>query len=252
MIEIRDLHKAFDDQPVLRGVSLNIEKGKSHIVIGRSGCGKSVLLKHIIGLLLPDSGDVRVDGVSIPSLSRRELYRVRKKIGMLFQGAALFDSMTVAENISLGVREHRMVDESELPDLVAEKLAMVGLKGIENKFPSELSGGMKKRVGLARALMMEPEYILYDEPTTGLDPVMADAINEMIISVTEQMGVTSIVVTHDMVSAYKIGDMISMLHEGRVRFTGTPEEIRACDDPIVQQFITGSARPVGEEAYGSA
>ncbi len=252
MIEIRDLHKAFDDQPVLRGVTLNIEKGKSHIVIGRSGCGKSVLLKHIIGLLLPDSGDVRVDGVSIPSLSRRELYRVRKKIGMLFQGAALFDSMTVAENISLGVREHRMVDESELPDLVAEKLAMVGLKGIENKFPSELSGGMKKRVGLARALMMEPEYILYDEPTTGLDPVMADAINEMIISVTEQMGVTSIVVTHDMVSAYKIGDMISMLHEGRVRFTGTPDEIRACDDPIVQQFITGSARPVGEEAYGSA
>ncbi|HHL73522.1 MAG TPA: ABC transporter ATP-binding protein [Bacteroidetes bacterium] len=252
MIEIRDLYKAFEGQQVLRGVTLNIEKGKSHIVIGRSGCGKSVLLKHIIGLLQPDAGDVRVDGISIPGLPRRELYKVRRKIGMLFQGAALFDSMTVAENISLGVREHRMVDEQDLPALVAEKLAMVGLKGIEEKYPSELSGGMKKRVGLARALMMEPEYILYDEPTTGLDPVMADAINEMIIDVTGQMGVTSIVVTHDMVSAYKIGDMISMLHEGTVRFTGTPDEIRACDDPVVQQFITGSSRPVGQEVYGGA
>ncbi|MCA9735931.1 MAG: ABC transporter ATP-binding protein [Deferribacteres bacterium] len=240
MIQIQNVYKSFEDQPVLRGVTLDIKRGSSHIIIGRSGCGKSVLLKHIVGLMRPDSGDILIDGHSIVNMRRRDLYKTRIKIGMLFQGAALFDSMNVAENVSLGVREHRLFPANEIDDRVAAKLELVNLPGIEKKLPSELSGGMKKRVGLARALMMEPEYMLYDEPTTGLDPVTADAINDLINSVRDKLGVTSIVVTHDMASAYKVGDSISMLHEGNVIFSGTPESIRTHEDPIVQNFITGS------------
>lgn len=240
MIEIENLYKSFKGLDVLRGVDLTIRKGESHVVIGRSGCGKSVLLKHVIGLLTPDRGDIRVDGVTLRTLDTRGLYRVRKKIGMLFQSSALFDSMTVEENISLGVREHRMFSEGEIHTRVARLLEMVGLPGVQKMMPAELSGGMRKRVALARALMMEPEYVLYDEPTTGLDPIMAESINDLIIHVRDQMGVTSVVVTHDMASAYKVGDMMSMMHEGRIIFTGTPEEIRVANNQIIQQFITGN------------
>ncbi len=240
MIEIIDLYKSFGENSVLRGVNLKIENGESHIIIGRSGCGKSVLLKHINGLMRPDRGDIVIDGVSLARLNKHELNQVRKKIGMLFQNSALFDSMTVEENICLGVREHRMFPESEIRKRVKRFLEMVGLPGIENKYPSELSGGMRKRVGLARALMMEPAYVLYDEPTTGLDPIMAESINELIVRVNDAMGVTSIVVTHDMASAYKVGDRMSMLDEGKIIFTGTPEQIQSSDNPVVQQFIRGN------------
>ncbi len=243
MIEIIDLHKSFGKNSVLRGVNLQIRKGESHIIIGRSGCGKSVLLKHIIGLMAPDRGEVVVDGVSLQRASRQQLYAVRKKVGMLFQNSALFDSMTVEENIALGVREHRMFPEPEIQRRVARFLEMVGLPGIEKMYPAELSGGMRKRVALARALMMDPEYVLYDEPTTGLDPIMAESINELILRITDDLGVTSVIVTHDMASAYRVGDRMSMLEEGKVIFTGSPEEIRASTNPVIQRFISGNALP---------
>jgi phospholipid/cholesterol/gamma-HCH transport system ATP-binding protein len=241
VIEIKNLRKSFNGKPVLQGVDLDIPTGETQIIIGRSGCGKSVLLKHIIGLIKPDGGQIFVDEEEVTSLRSRELYRLRRKFGMLFQGAALFDSMTVEENIALGVREHRMFDEAEVHRRVVEKLELVGLPDIQHMKPAELSGGMKKRVGLARALMMEPEFVLYDEPTTGLDPITADAINDLIIDCTQKLGVTSIVVTHDMVSAYKVGHRISMLHDGQVIFTGAPDEVRNTDHPIVRQFIEGRA-----------
>jgi phospholipid/cholesterol/gamma-HCH transport system ATP-binding protein len=241
VIEIRNLQKSFNSKPVLRGVDLDIPDGETQIIIGRSGCGKSVLLKHIIGLIKPDAGQIFVAGEEVTSLSSRELYRLRRKFGMLFQGAALFDSMTVEENVALGVREHRMFDEEEIQRRVAEKLELVGLPNTQQMKPAELSGGMKKRVGLARALMMDPEFVLYDEPTTGLDPITSDAINDLIIDCTNKLGVTSIVVTHDMTSAYKVGHRFSMLHDGQVIFTGTPEEVRNTDHPIVRQFIEGRA-----------
>ncbi len=241
VIEIRNLQKSFNGKPVLRGVDLDIPNGETQIIIGRSGCGKSVLLKHIIGLIKPEAGQIFVNGEEVTSLSSRELYRLRRKFGMLFQGAALFDSMTVEENVALGVREHRMFDEPEIQRRVAEKLELVGLPNTQQMKPAELSGGMKKRVGLARALMMEPEFVLFDEPTTGLDPITADAINDLIIDCTNKLGVTSIVVTHDMTSAYKVGHRFSMLHDGQVIFTGTPEEVRNTQHPIVRQFIEGRA-----------
>jgi phospholipid/cholesterol/gamma-HCH transport system ATP-binding protein len=241
VIEIRNLKKSFNGKIVLRNIDLDIPKSQSHIIIGRSGSGKSVLLKHIIGLIRPDGGQIFVDGEEICGLTNSDLYRVRRKFGMLFQGAALFDSMTVEDNIALGVREHHMFSEPEIKKRIAERLEMIGLPGIQNMRPAELSGGMKKRVGLARALMMDPEFVLFDEPTTGLDPIMADAINDLIIYCTKQLHVTSIVVTHDMVSAYKVGDLISMLHDGEMIFTGAPDQVRRTTNPMVKQFVEGKA-----------
>jgi phospholipid/cholesterol/gamma-HCH transport system ATP-binding protein len=242
MIEIKDVHKCFRWNSVLQGVDLTINKGETMVVIGRSGCGKSVLLKHIIGLLKPDQGQILVDGEDIVSYNDNQLNKVRQKFGMLFQAAALFDSMTVDENVGLGLREHTKMPEAEIKEKVKTTLKLVGLSGIEEKKPAELSGGMKKRVGLARAIAMDPEYVLYDEPTTGVDPIMADVINELIIHLRNTLSITSIAVTHDMVSAYKIADRIAMLYEGKIIFIGTPEETKNTDHPVVRQFIEGSAQ----------
>jgi phospholipid/cholesterol/gamma-HCH transport system ATP-binding protein len=238
MIEIVDLHKSFGENNVLRGVNLKITNGKSLAVIGRSGCGKSVLLKHIVGLLTPDSGIVKLDGKNIHDLPQKELYKIRKKFGFLFQGAALFDSMTVEENISLALEEDNLgYSKERIKELVAEKLELVGLPGIQNLKPAELSGGMKKRAALARALVTSPEYILYDEPTTGLDPVMSDAIDDLIKSLNVKLNVTSIIVTHDMFSVKNTAEEIAMMHEGKIYFTGTPLELLESKDSVVQKFI---------------
>jgi phospholipid/cholesterol/gamma-HCH transport system ATP-binding protein len=241
VIEIEGVEKALGGKPVLRGVDLRIETGESVVIIGRSGCGKSVLLKHIIGLLSPDRGDIRIHGRSLVGISRKELNEIRREFGMLFQGAALFDSLTVGENVALGLRSNGRLTRAEVERVVAEKLAMVGLTGVEAVKPADLSGGMRKRAGLARAIASNPGYLLYDEPTTGLDPIMADAINLLIRELQSQLSATSLVVTHDMKSAYYVGDRIAMLHEGRIIFDGTPEETKRCPDPVVQQFITGSS-----------
>jgi len=240
MISIRNLHKSFNGKSVLTGATLDIPQGRTQVIIGRSGTGKSVLLKLIIGLLKPELGRIFVEEEEITAMNTRELFQVRRKFGMLFQGAALFDSMTVEENVALGVRFHRLMHEREIERRVAESLELVDLPNTQNLKPAELSGGMRKRVGLARALMMNPEFVLYDEPTTGLDPVTADSINDLIINCADRLGVTSIVVTHDMASAFKVGDNIAMLHEGKVIFTGTPEEVRRTTDPRVRQFVEGS------------
>ncbi len=241
MIEIVDLHKSFGDNYVLKGVNLHVNKGETVVVIGRSGCGKSVLLRHIIGLMKPDKGSVYVDGVDVTRLKDDELYELRKKFGMVFQGSALFDSLSVWENVGLGLLEHTDLPEEEVRRIALEKLSLVGLRGFEDARPSELSGGMKKRVGLARAIAMEPEVILYDEPTTGLDPIMADVINELIRHLQERLQITSIAVTHDMKSAYKIGDRIAMLYDGRIVFEGTPDRIKSAGDEIIRQFVEGRA-----------
>jgi len=241
MIEINGIEKRFGPTSVLRGVDLEIPTGQSVVILGRSGCGKSVLLKHIIGLLKPDAGSVRVDGVEVGRLRYNELAELRKRFGMLFQMAALFDSMTVGENIGLALREHGKLPREEIAAIVAEKLSLVGLRGIETKRPSQLSGGMRKRVGLARAIAMDPDYILYDEPTTGLDPVTAQQINVLIRSLQEKLNITSIVVTHDMNSATYVGDRLCLLYDGRIRFDGSPEAIRRSADPVVKQFIHGEA-----------
>jgi phospholipid/cholesterol/gamma-HCH transport system ATP-binding protein len=241
MIEIIDLHKSFGENRVLSGVDLTINTGETLTIIGRSGEGKSVLLKHIIGLLKPDWGNVIIDGTDITRLGSNQVFKLRRRFGMLFQSSALFDSMTVDENIGLGLREHSEYPESRIRQIIEEKLAQVGLPDIGDKKPAELSGGMKKRVGLARAIAMNPEYVLYDEPTTGLDPIMADAINNLIIHLQSTLNITSIAVTHDMVSAYKISHRIAMIHDGRIIFTGSPDEIKSSPDPVVQQFINGNA-----------
>jgi phospholipid/cholesterol/gamma-HCH transport system ATP-binding protein len=241
MIEITNLHKSFGAFPVLRGVNLTVEKGESMTVIGGSGSGKSVLIKHIIGLLFPDKGQVKVGGEVLNNLDEQGLNEVRKKFGMLFQGAALFDSLTVWENVGFGLKQHTKMSDKDIRDVATQKLALVGLKGVEEKMPADLSGGMKKRVGLARAIAMDPQIILYDEPTTGLDPITADAINDLIVDLRKKLGVTSVAITHDMHSAYKISDRIAMLYKGEIQETGTPDEIRGTANPIVKQFITGSA-----------
>jgi phospholipid/cholesterol/gamma-HCH transport system ATP-binding protein len=243
MIEVRDLKKSFGTNSVLDGVSLQIEKGESVVIIGRSGGGKSVLLKHLIGLLKPDAGEVLIEGENIVPMNERQLLRVRRKFGMLFQSAALFDSMTVAENVGFAFRRDRSRPKEEIRQKVAEMLDMVDLPGTENKNPSELSGGMKKRVGLARAIVYEPEIVLYDEPTTGLDPIASDSIDKLILRVRDRLDVTTVVVTHDMRSARRLGQRIMMLHNQRIYATGTPDEIFNSPDPVVRQFIDGVSDP---------
>ncbi len=241
MIEVIDVHKSFGSLKVLQGISLKVEKGESMTVIGGSGSGKSVLLKHIIGLLFPDRGRVIIDGQVLNHLDARGLNELRKKFGMLFQGAALFDSLTVWENVGFALKQHTKLSDREIREIATRKLALVGLKDVEDKMPADLSGGMKKRVGLARAIAMDPAIILYDEPTTGLDPITADAINDLIVDLRTKLGVTSVAITHDMHSAYKISDRIAMLYKGEILEVGTPDEIRNTTNPIVRQFITGSA-----------
>jgi phospholipid/cholesterol/gamma-HCH transport system ATP-binding protein len=241
VITIEKLVKSFGDQEVLTGLDLSVRDGESLVIIGRSGCGKSVLLKHIIGLMRPDSGHIYIGDRDVTTMREVELNELRKKFGMVFQGAALFDSLTVAENVALPMREHGVMSEEEIRSRVSEKLKLVGLEDIETLRPASLSGGMKKRVGLARAMAIDPEFILYDEPTTGLDPIMADAINDLIRRLQETLSITSVSVTHDMKSAYRIADRIAMLHSGRIIYDGTPKDIQKCEDPVVCQFISGSA-----------
>ncbi len=244
MIQVRSLQKSFGTREVLRGVSFEIRDGETVAIIGQSGCGKSVLLKHIIGLLKPDAGDVVVDGVSISKAPLPELERVRRNIGFLFQGSALFDSMTVAENITLGLREHGERDREKLTRITKEKLALVGLRGIEHAMPSELSGGMKKRVALARALATEPHYMFYDEPTTGLDPVTSDQIDALIQDLTGQLHVTSLIVTHDLFTVERIAERVIFIHEGRIYFDGIPSAFARSTDPIARQFLERYRTPV--------
>ena len=239
MIEVRKLSKSFGGRPVLHEVDLAVEEGKTLVVLGRSGCGKSVVLKHLIGLLKPDSGCVLVDGEDIAGLPERELTAVRRKIGMLFQSAALFDSMSVERNLAFPLIEQGVRDEKEIDARVAEALDMVELSGEQLKMPADLSGGMRKRVGLARTIVGRPRCVLYDEPTTGLDPITTDSINHMIRRLQRKLGVTSIVVTHDMKTAFHCADRVALLHEGRVHFDGTVEELRASRDPVMTDFIEG-------------
>ena len=241
MIEVRALKKTFEGQLVLDDVNFRIETGESVAIIGRSGGGKSVLLKHIIGLLQPDSGDVLINGESIVAMNERQLLSVRRKFGMVFQGAALFDSMTVAENVSFSLRRHERLTEGEIAKRVAAALAMVDLPGTEKMNPAELSGGMRKRVGLARAIIYEPQIVLYDEPTTGLDPIVSDSIDKLIIRVRDQLKVTSIVVTHDMRSARRVGNHVLMLHEKKIYANCSPAALFASQDAVIRQFVDGVA-----------
>jgi phospholipid/cholesterol/gamma-HCH transport system ATP-binding protein len=244
MIRIRGLRKRLGGKQVLDGIELDVPAGCTLVILGRSGTGKSVLLKHIIGLMQPDEGTIEVDGQIITGLSERELNEVRKRFGMLFQSAALFDSLSVGENIALPLREHTHMTAAEISQRVRERLEWVGMQGIEENRTSSLSGGMRKRVGLARAIAMDPAYILYDEPTTGLDPIMADVINRLIRSLQKRIGVTSIVVTHDLHSAMQVGDELALIHDGRVVFTGTPAEARETESVLVRQFIEGNSENV--------
>ncbi|BEQ14394.1 ABC transporter ATP-binding protein [Desulfoferula mesophila] len=243
IIELQDIHKSFGSQRVLKGLNLKIPKGLTTVIIGRSGGGKSVMLKHMIGLIKPDQGQVLVGGHDIVGLNDHQLNQVRRRFGMLFQEAALFDSMTVLDNVAFPLREHTHLTDQQVREKVSEKLAMVGLPGVEKKMPSELSGGMRKRVGLARAIALEPEIILYDEPTTGLDPPLSAAINRLIADTQAKLGVTSVVISHDIEGAYEVGHNIAMLYNGEIIVQGTPEEIRHSDNEVVQQFIHG--RPEG-------
>ncbi len=239
MIVVKDVYKSFGSNHVLRGLNLQVQSGESMVVIGGSGTGKSVLIKCIIGLLYHDRGEIQVDGQEISHLKEEEWNELRKKFGMLFQRDALFDSLSVWENVGFALRRHTTLSDDKIKAIAVEKLKLVGLENVENLMPSELSGGMRKRVSLARAIAMEPAILLYDEPTTGLDPIMANVINELIVSMREKLDVTSIAITHDMVSAYRIADRIAMLYKGEIIEVGTPDEIKASSNPIVQQFIHG-------------
>jgi phospholipid/cholesterol/gamma-HCH transport system ATP-binding protein len=241
MIEVRQLKKQFGTQPILDGVDLRIESGESAVIIGRSGGGKSVLLKHLIGLLQPDAGEVFVDGENITRMNERQLLAVREKFGMVFQGAALFDSMTVEENVAFPLVRKKKYSAAEISRRVAAALEVVDLPGTEKKKPAELSGGMRKRVGLARAIVYEPRILLYDEPTTGLDPIVSDSIDRLIIRVRDRLKVTSVVVTHDMRSARRVGNRVFLLHAKKIYASGAPEEMFASADPVVRQFIDGVA-----------
>jgi len=252
MIEVRNLTKTFGQNVILDDVNFRIDKGESVVIIGRSGGGKSVLLKHLIALLKPDAGQVRIDGENIVPLDERELLRVRHKFGMLFQSAALFDSMTVAENIAFPFRRDLSVSPEEVARRVEHVLDLVDLPGTESKKPSELSGGMRKRVGLARAIVYDPEIVLYDEPTTGLDPIVSDSIDKLILRVRDRLNVTSVVVTHDMRSARRLGQRILMLHDKKIYVTGTPDEIFSSNDPVVRQFVEGVSDQTVESGESKA
>lgn len=238
-IVIRDLHKAFADNRVLDGFSVEAVEGETLVVLGASGSGKSVMLKHVVGLLVPDRGDVEVDGQIVSDLPREELYELRRQVGYVFQFAALFDSMTLSENVGLGLRRTGGISEREIADRVKECLTLVDLEGYEERFPAELSGGQKKRGGIARAIATRPQYLLYDEPTTGLDPVTKAMIDRLILRTRDELGVTAVMITHDIESAFRVGDRFAMLHEGRCRFHGTAEEIKTTQDPVVRGFIEG-------------
>lgn len=238
MIRFQDVHKAFGGRAVLTGFTLDVADGETVVIIGYSGTGKSVALKHVVGLLLPDAGDVIVDDHAVSTLDRAALTALRRDIGFVFQFAALFDSMTVFENVALGLRRRDLSDDT-IAERVRDALALVDLTGTDDRLPAELSGGMRKRVGIARAIALAPRYILYDEPTTGLDPVTAAVIDQLMVRTQERLGVTGIVVTHDMRSAYTVGDRVAMLYEGRVRQVGTVAEIQETQDPVVRQFIEG-------------
>ena len=245
MIVFKDLHKGFGPKQVLQGFSLHVAEGETTVVIGYSGSGKSVALKHVVGLIFPDQGEVEVDGQIVHELDRDGLVTLRSKIGYVFQFAALFDSMTVRDNILLGLKRQGL-SEREMGERIDESLDLVDLEGVEDKFPAELSGGMRKRVGIARAIAIRPRYILYDEPTTGLDPVTSSVINRLMVRTREKLGVTGIVVTHDMNSAYTVGDRIAMLYRGAIRQVGTVEQIQRTHDPIVRQFIEGRPDASGD------
>jgi len=241
MIEARHLQKSFGGQLVLDDLSFRIENGESVAIIGRSGCGKSVLLKHLIGLLKPDKGEVLIDGENIVPMNERQLLRVRRKFGMVFQGSALFDSMTVAENVGFGLRRHEHLTEAEIARRVASVLDVVDLPGTQNKKPAELSGGMRKRVGLARAIVYEPQIVLYDEPTTGLDPIVSDSIDKLMVHVRDHLKVTTVVVTHDMRTARRVGNRVLMMHDKVIYASSSPDQFFASLDPVVRQFVDGVA-----------
>ncbi|MFO7729118.1 MAG: ABC transporter ATP-binding protein [Desulfonatronovibrio sp.] len=242
IIELKKISKSFAEFSVLKDLDLTLQKDKVNIIIGRSGGGKSVLIKHIIGLLKPDQGQVLIQGQDIVPMKERELAGIRRRFGMLFQEAALFDSFTVEENVAFPLREHTSKSLGEVEEIVESKLSSVGLAGMGKKMPSELSGGMRKRVGLARALVMDPQIVLFDEPTSGLDPIMSAAINNLILQTREEFGATCVVISHDIEATMKIADQIYMLYEGRIIARGTPDEIRNLDDPVVRQFIRGEAK----------
>jgi phospholipid/cholesterol/gamma-HCH transport system ATP-binding protein len=246
VIKLVDLHKSFGPKRVLDGFTLDVEEGETMVIIGYSGTGKSVAIKHIVGLLEPDSGEVWVDGLEVPALPRRELYKLRARIGYVFQFAALFDSFSIGDNVAMGLRKQGELSEKEIAERVYTALDLVDLPDVEHKFPAELSGGMRKRVGIARAIALRPKYMLYDEPTTGLDPVTSATIDQLMVRMRERLGVTGVVITHDMRSAYTVGTRMAMLYEGKVRQVGTVDEIRHSDDPVVRQFIEG--RPTLEDS----
>lgn len=239
MIELTDVYRSFGAKQVLKGFTLSVEEGKTTSLVGFSGAGKSVTLKHIVGLIEPDSGSVRVDGLEVPQLARSALYELRRRVGYVFQFAALFDSMTIAENLAMGLVRQGGMTEEQIRDRISESLRLVDLEGFEERVPPGMSGGQQKRAGLARAIAFRPKYLLYDEPTSGLDPVTTTVIDRLIIKMKEELGVTSLVITHDMESAYRISDHIAMLYEGRVLEQGTPDEIRNSENPIVRGFIEG-------------
>ena len=241
MIRLVNVHKGFGSKQVLQGFTLDVEDGETMVIIGYSGTGKSVAIKHIVGLLMPDQGQVIVDDLEVPKLARRDLYALRSRIGYVFQFAALFDSLSIGENVAMGLRKQGLLSPKEIEERVNDVLELVDLPNVADRFPAELSGGMRKRVGLARAIALRPKYILYDEPTTGLDPVTSAVIDALMIRMREKLGVTSIVITHDMRSAYKVGSRIAMLYEGKVRQVGTVEEIQHSRDPVVRQFVEGRA-----------
>ena len=238
-IEMVDVHKGFGDKEVLKGFTLSIPEGQTTSVIGGSGSGKSVMLKHIVGLLRPDHGEVWVDGENVSRLDQESLYILRRNVGYVFQFSALFDSMTIEENVGMGLRRLSEHSEADIRDRVMECLRLVDLEGYDQRLPSELSGGQRKRAGLARAIAAQPKYILYDEPTTGLDPVTTSVIDELIMRMADELSVTGLVITHDMTSAFRVSDRIAMLYDGRIRYEGTPEEMREAEDPVVKGFIEG-------------